>query len=214
MLEFSLAISARHRQSAGPSRTRLGQGARLAAKPIGRAAPARGSGRPASRAFENDRALTVVRLATPDIENHSGSRSAARTLAYGRQGRTMRCGVCSLSSRNTPGTGQHGISCAHGGRAAIAGAGTEKVLRDQEATRTRELAEAGVLVRLWRVPGRRENWGIWRADDAQMLHAGAFAFPLFPYLKISVHLLASHPNDPGENEDNTYPWWRLSSYFD
>jgi muconolactone D-isomerase len=73
----------------------------------------------------------------------------------------------------------------------------EKVLRDREATRSRELAEAGVLLRLWRVPGRRENWGIWRADDADGLHGALASLPLFPFLKISVHLLASHPNDPG-----------------
>ncbi len=41
----------------------------------------------------------------------------------------------------------------------------EKQLREQEAARSRELATQGLLVRLWRVPGRRENWGIWRAAD-------------------------------------------------
>jgi muconolactone D-isomerase len=73
----------------------------------------------------------------------------------------------------------------------------EKGLRDQEAARARELAKAGVLLRLWRVPGRRENWGIWSAHDAVGLHAALASLPLFPYLKITVHLLASHPNDPG-----------------
>ena len=73
----------------------------------------------------------------------------------------------------------------------------EKVLRDREAARSQELAGAGVLVRLWRVPGRRENWGIWHAEDADALHGALASLPLFPFLKITVHLLASHPNDPG-----------------
>jgi muconolactone D-isomerase len=72
----------------------------------------------------------------------------------------------------------------------------EKVLREQEANRARELGETGVLRRLWRVPDRRENWGIWHADDADRLHDALASLPLFPYLKITVHPLASHPNDP------------------
>jgi muconolactone D-isomerase len=72
----------------------------------------------------------------------------------------------------------------------------ETALREQEAIRARELAKAGILRRLWRVPGRRDNWGIWSADDADQLHDAFVSLPLFPYLRITVHLLASHPNDP------------------
>jgi muconolactone D-isomerase len=72
----------------------------------------------------------------------------------------------------------------------------EKQLREQEAARSRELAIEGVLLRLWRVPGRRENWGIWKADDADRLHDALSSLPLFRYLTITVHPLASHPNDP------------------
>jgi muconolactone D-isomerase len=77
-----------------------------------------------------------------------------------------------------------------------AGEEREKQLRQEEAARGRELARQGILVRLWRVPGRRENWGIWRADDADQLHNALVSLPLFPYLTITVHPLASHPNDP------------------
>jgi muconolactone D-isomerase len=76
----------------------------------------------------------------------------------------------------------------------------EKALREQEANRSRELAETGLLRRLWRVPGRRENWGIWHAHDADRLHEALVSLPLFPYLKITVHPLASHPNDPGRSD--------------
>ena len=72
----------------------------------------------------------------------------------------------------------------------------ERLLREQEAGRSRELAKEGILLRLWRVPGRRENWGIWRADDADRLHDALSSLPLFRYLTITVHPLASHPNDP------------------
>jgi muconolactone D-isomerase len=76
----------------------------------------------------------------------------------------------------------------------------EKILREQEAARSRELAESGVLRRLWRVPGRRENWGIWSAADADQLHDALASLPLFRYLTITVHPLAAHPNDPRKLE--------------
>jgi muconolactone D-isomerase len=72
----------------------------------------------------------------------------------------------------------------------------EKQLRQEEAARGRQLARQGILVRLWRVPGRRENWGLWRADDCDQLHNAFVSLPLFAFLTITVHPLASHPNDP------------------
>jgi muconolactone delta-isomerase len=72
----------------------------------------------------------------------------------------------------------------------------EKQLREEEAARSRELAKKGMLLRLWRVPGRRANWGIWRAEDCDQLHNAFVSLPLFSYLTITVHPLASHPNDP------------------
>jgi muconolactone D-isomerase len=72
----------------------------------------------------------------------------------------------------------------------------EKQLREQEAARSKELAKQGILSRIWRVPGRRENWGIWKAGDCDQLHNAFVSLPLFAYLTITVHPLASHPNDP------------------
>ncbi len=74
--------------------------------------------------------------------------------------------------------------------------GGEEHLRDQEAVRAAELARSGNLLRLWRVPGQRANWGIWRADDLDQLHHALASLPLFPFLTITVHPLAPHPNDP------------------
>lgn len=76
------------------------------------------------------------------------------------------------------------------------GDAAEKALRLQEAARARKLSDQGILLRLWRVPGRRENWGIWKADDCDQLHTALASLPLFKYLTITVHPLASHPNDP------------------
>lgn len=72
----------------------------------------------------------------------------------------------------------------------------EAELREREAVRARDLAGAGTLLRLWRVPGRRENWGIWSAKDAHALHEVFASLPMFSYLAITVHPLAPHPNDP------------------
>jgi muconolactone D-isomerase len=69
-------------------------------------------------------------------------------------------------------------------------------LIDAEHARARELAAAGTLQRLWRIPGQRANWGIWHASDATELHAALSSLPMFPYLIATVHPLASHPNDP------------------
>jgi muconolactone delta-isomerase len=72
----------------------------------------------------------------------------------------------------------------------------EKDLRVQEAARAAELAKDGTLLRLWRIPDQRANWGIWKADDLDQLHRALASLPLFPFLTITVHPLASHPNDP------------------
>jgi muconolactone delta-isomerase len=64
----------------------------------------------------------------------------------------------------------------------------EKQLREQEAACTRELAKQGILSRLWRVPGRRENWGIWRADDCDLAPQCTC---LIAALRLSDHYRAS-----------------------
>ena len=70
-------------------------------------------------------------------------------------------------------------------------------LMEAERARGRELVEAGVIRRLWRVPGRWANWGVWRAASPDDLHAALASLPFFPWLDIEVIPLAGHPNDPG-----------------
>jgi muconolactone D-isomerase len=63
----------------------------------------------------------------------------------------------------------------------------------RETVRGRELQEAGTIVRIWRVAGRRANVGIWKADTGDELHAAITSLPAFPWLELSVTPLATHP---------------------
>jgi muconolactone D-isomerase len=65
-----------------------------------------------------------------------------------------------------------------------------------EAVQAAALASEGRLVRLWRLPGRAANWGLWRARDATELHEALTSLPLWPFMDIEVTALARHPNDP------------------
>jgi muconolactone D-isomerase len=66
----------------------------------------------------------------------------------------------------------------------------------QEADRARELAAAGTIKRLWRIPGAWANVGLWEADDATALHDAMSSLPLFPWIRAEVQALARHPSDP------------------
>ena len=63
----------------------------------------------------------------------------------------------------------------------------------RETVRGRELQEAGTIVRIWRVAGRRANAGIWRAETGDELHAAITSLPAFPWLEVDVTPLATHP---------------------
>lgn len=69
-------------------------------------------------------------------------------------------------------------------------------LREEEIARAAELAKQGHLVRMWRVIGRRENWGLWRAKDGTEMHAVLSSLPIWPYMDIQVVPLAQHAVDP------------------
>lgn len=69
-------------------------------------------------------------------------------------------------------------------------------LAEAETVRVRELAAAGRIRRLWRIPGRRANWGLWEAADATELDLALASLPMFPWLEIQVQPLAQHERDP------------------
>ena len=66
-------------------------------------------------------------------------------------------------------------------------------LLEQERARGRELRAAGVIQRIWRVPGRNANVGIWQAPDATALHEAISSLPFFPWMDAHVTPLALHP---------------------
>lgn len=69
-------------------------------------------------------------------------------------------------------------------------------LTSAERTRAQELAAAGIIRRLWRIPGRRANWGLWEVSDPTSLHDAIHSLPMFPWLRVSCQPLAAHPSDP------------------
>lgn len=62
-----------------------------------------------------------------------------------------------------------------------------------EARRGAQLRAAGTIVRIWRIPGRTANVGIWEAADPTELHGAIASLPMFPYLRAQVTPLATHP---------------------
>jgi muconolactone D-isomerase len=62
----------------------------------------------------------------------------------------------------------------------------------REAARGRELKEDGTIVRIWRVPGRRANVGVWSASTADELHTAITSLPVFPWIDAHVTPLATH----------------------
>ena len=70
-----------------------------------------------------------------------------------------------------------------------------------EAERAAVLAGMGIIKRVWRIPGRWANIGLWEAPDATALHDAIASLPFFPWLDVTVRPLGAHPNDPAQQID-------------
>ncbi|WP_030423046.1 muconolactone Delta-isomerase family protein [Streptomyces sp. NRRL F-5065] len=68
-------------------------------------------------------------------------------------------------------------------------------LRRAERVRATELREAGVLKRLWRVPGRNATVGLYEAADPAALHEALVSLPLWKWMDVTVEALATHPQE-------------------
>jgi muconolactone D-isomerase len=68
-------------------------------------------------------------------------------------------------------------------------------LRTAERARAVELREAGILKRLWRVPGRNATVGLYEAADPAELHDALMSLPMAPWLDVTVEALATHPQE-------------------
>jgi muconolactone delta-isomerase len=72
-------------------------------------------------------------------------------------------------------------------------------VRTREAAHSRQLAEEGHLLRLWRPPLQPGEWrtlGLFAADDDQELEEVLASMPLRIWRTDDVTALAPHPNDP------------------
>jgi muconolactone delta-isomerase len=72
-------------------------------------------------------------------------------------------------------------------------------IRAREAVRSRELAEHGHVLRLWRPPLQPGEWrtlGLFAASDADQLEEILASMPLRVWRTDAVTPLAPHPNDP------------------
>lgn len=67
-----------------------------------------------------------------------------------------------------------------------------------EVERAAELRAEGTIQRIWRVPGRTANIGVWVAEDASALHAKLTSLPLSRWMDIEVEPLALHPAEGGD----------------
>jgi muconolactone delta-isomerase len=66
----------------------------------------------------------------------------------------------------------------------------------REQARSRELAEHGWLLRLWRLSGERRALGHWQARDSEQLSGILASLPLAPWWTVETVPLTRHPNDP------------------
>jgi muconolactone D-isomerase len=64
-----------------------------------------------------------------------------------------------------------------------------------ERTRADELRAAGILKRLWRIPGRRGTIALYEAPDATALHDALASLPMWPWMDVTVEPLATHPQE-------------------
>lgn len=71
-------------------------------------------------------------------------------------------------------------------------------LRRSEAARSHELQSEGIILGLWRLPGRRASCSIWRVRDADALHEAIVSLPFWPWMTATVTPLARHPNWGGD----------------
>jgi muconolactone D-isomerase len=65
-------------------------------------------------------------------------------------------------------------------------------LLEAEQRRGRELKDQGIIVDMWRIPGRIANVGLWAAPSATALHEALSSLPVFAYTTIDVLPLAAH----------------------
>ena len=67
----------------------------------------------------------------------------------------------------------------------------------REKAYSQELQRSGVWRHIWRCAGQYSNLSIFDVEDNEQLHEVLWKLPLFPYMRIEVTPLATHPSDIG-----------------
>ncbi|MCR8674936.1 muconolactone Delta-isomerase [Micrococcus sp. HG099] len=62
-----------------------------------------------------------------------------------------------------------------------------------------DLQRRGVMKGIWRIVGEYANHSVFDVDSHDELHAILSGFPMFPYMKVRVTPLATHPNAIAED---------------
>ena len=65
-----------------------------------------------------------------------------------------------------------------------------------EKVRGQELVDEGKLRRIWRIPGRRAVYALYRVEGPDELHEVLSSLPLFPWMDIEITALGAHALDP------------------
>lgn len=68
-----------------------------------------------------------------------------------------------------------------------------QAIRAAERVHGGEMMDQGKMARLWRLPGQRGAIALFKVADATELDQILMAYPMNPYLDISVEALAVHP---------------------
>lgn len=84
-------------------------------------------------------------------------------------------------------------------------ASERELLLAAESARGRELVADGTISRIWRLPGRLANVGIWSTPDSESLRDALTSLPLWRWMTVTVTPLATHPlmvDQPAEISGN------------
>ena len=65
-----------------------------------------------------------------------------------------------------------------------------------EKVRAQELVDAGKMLRIWRLPGRRAVMALYEVESADELHELISSLPLFPWMDVTITPLGAHALDP------------------
>lgn len=67
-------------------------------------------------------------------------------------------------------------------------------IKAREKAYAQQLQQQGQWLHLWRVAGEYANYSVFDVEDNDRLHALLSGLPLFPYMRIRVTPLATHPS--------------------